>query len=171
MSSSMLSQQEIEELMSRLQGTNLASPAASSRTDDPALPGTPEPRGTAVQPPVTNGEAALLTRLEVEGVQFPELMPSSITNRKNKERETAFFNAIPVNVTLELGEAVLTVRDILNLQKDSVIKLDKLAGENALLCINGKPLASGEVVVINDNFGCRVADFVSGGTEKVGQSG
>ncbi|MDW7651483.1 MAG: FliM/FliN family flagellar motor switch protein [Bacillota bacterium] len=93
---------------------------------------------------------------EMERVEFPELQkkPSG-----PPRRSVGFFRDVPVKLTLELGSTTLTVREILALQKDSVIRLDKLAGENATLCVNGRPLTAGEVVVINDNFGFRVAEI------------
>ena len=140
MSSSFMSQAEIEKFMSTL---------------------------GADTTPAEKKEAEPCPEHEVESVTFPELVPH--INRV-RQRDPAFFNAIPVKLSLVLGGTTLTVREILNLQKDAVIKLDSLAGENATLCVNGKPLAAGEVVVINDNFGCRVADIVprdDSGTEKV----
>ncbi|MBT9139450.1 MAG: Flagellar motor switch protein FliN [Dehalococcoidia bacterium] len=92
--------------------------------------------------------------LEVEQVEFPELRKST---GDEKCREVGFFSVVTVSLALELGGVTLKVREILSLQKNSIIRLDKLAGENISLCVNGKPLASGEVVVINDNFAFRVA--------------
>ena len=53
------------------------------------------------------------------------------------------------------------MRDILGLGEGSIIELDKLAGEPVDLLVNGKLIAKGEVVVIDENFGVRVTDIVS----------
>jgi len=66
------------------------------------------------------------------------------------------FAAVPFTLQVVLGEAVLTLGDLLRMEEGSVIVLDRLAGENAFLLLNGKPLAEGEVVVINDCFALRV---------------
>ncbi len=68
---------------------------------------------------------------------------------------------VPMNLTVELGRTRQLVRDILGLGEGSIIELDKLAGEPVDLLVNGKLIAKGEVVVIDENFGVRVTDIVS----------
>ncbi|HPJ26169.1 MAG TPA: flagellar motor switch phosphatase FliY [Synergistaceae bacterium] len=68
---------------------------------------------------------------------------------------------IPVRVTVELGRTRKTVGEILNLSPGSVVELDKLAGEPVDVLVNGKLVARGEVVVIDENFGIRVTEIVS----------
>ncbi|NLZ93493.1 MAG: hypothetical protein GX922_05710 [Firmicutes bacterium] len=130
MSRKSLTQQEIEEIMSRLRAENTPAASASRREG-------------AVEHTIAN-------------VQFPELTPQP---RGAKKRSLDFFRAVPVKLSLELGKTSLTVREILQLEENSVIKLNSAAGDNAVLCVNGRPLASAEVVVINENIGCRVVDF------------
>jgi flagellar motor switch protein FliN/FliY len=68
---------------------------------------------------------------------------------------------VPLKVTVELGRTRMQIRDVLDLGKGSVVELDKLAGEPVDLLVNGKLIARGEVVVIDENFGIRVTDIVS----------
>ncbi|MBN2040957.1 MAG: flagellar motor switch protein FliN [Spirochaetes bacterium] len=68
---------------------------------------------------------------------------------------------VPMMLTVELGKTRYLVRDILGLGEGSIIELDKLAGEPVDLLVNGKLIARGEVVVIDENFGVRVTDIVS----------
>lgn len=68
---------------------------------------------------------------------------------------------VPLKVTVELGRTRMQIRDVLELGKGSVVELDKLAGEPVDLLVNGKLIARGEVVVIDENFGIRVTDIVS----------
>lgn len=68
---------------------------------------------------------------------------------------------VPLRVTVELGRTRMQIRDVLELGKGSVVELDKLAGEPVDLLVNGKLIARGEVVVIDENFGIRVTDIVS----------
>lgn len=69
---------------------------------------------------------------------------------------------VPLSVTVELGKARCYVRDILNLTVGSVIELEKLAGDPVDVLVNGKPIAKGEVVVLDENFGVRIQEIVSG---------
>ena len=67
---------------------------------------------------------------------------------------------VTINVTVELGRARLTVREILSLGEGSIIELQKLAGEPVDLLVNGKLIARGEVVVIDECFGVRITEIV-----------
>jgi flagellar motor switch protein FliN/FliY len=68
---------------------------------------------------------------------------------------------VPMTLTVELGRTTRLVQEILGLGEGSIIELDKLAGEPVDLLVNGKLIAKGEVVVIDENFGVRVTDIVS----------
>ena len=68
---------------------------------------------------------------------------------------------VPMEVTVELGRSKRSVKEILSLSEGSIIELDKLAGEPVDLLVNNKPIAKGEVVVIDENFGIRVTEIVS----------
>ena len=68
---------------------------------------------------------------------------------------------VTMSLTVELGRATMTIRNILSLGEGSIIKLQKLAGEPVDLLVNGKLIAKGEVVVIDENFGVRVTDIIN----------
>ncbi len=67
---------------------------------------------------------------------------------------------VPLNVTVELGRTKKQIREILEFGVDTIVELDKLAGEPVELLVNGKFIAKGEVVVIDENFGVRITDIV-----------
>ena len=68
---------------------------------------------------------------------------------------------VPLQVTVELGRTQLQIRNVLELVPGSIIELDKLAGEPVDVLVNGKPIARGEVVVIDEEFGVRITDVAS----------
>jgi len=68
---------------------------------------------------------------------------------------------VPLNVSVELGRRKYSLRDILNFHQGSMIQLDKLAGEPVDIYVNGRLIARGEVVVIDENFGVRITEIVS----------
>jgi flagellar motor switch protein FliN/FliY len=68
---------------------------------------------------------------------------------------------IPLDVTVELGRTRLTLRELLALAGGAVVELDKLAGESLDLLVNGKLVARGECVTVNEKFGIRLTDIVS----------
>ena len=69
---------------------------------------------------------------------------------------------VPVELAVEIGRTRMTIGQTLDLRPGSVVSLNRLAGEPVDLLINGKPIARGEVVVIDEEFGLRVTEVVSG---------
>ena len=68
---------------------------------------------------------------------------------------------VNLKVSVQLGRAMMSIREILELGPGFVIELDKLAGEPVDILVNDKPIARGEVVVVDENFGVRVVDIIS----------
>ena len=68
---------------------------------------------------------------------------------------------IPVEISLEVGNTSITIRNLLQLNQGSVIELDRLAGEPLDVLVNGTLIAHGEVVVVNEKFGIRMTDVIS----------
>ena len=68
---------------------------------------------------------------------------------------------IPLEVTVEMGRTRLPLRALIQLGAGSVIELAKLAGEPLDVLVNGKPIARGEAVMVNDKFGVRLTDVIS----------
>jgi flagellar motor switch protein FliN/FliY len=68
---------------------------------------------------------------------------------------------IPLEVTVELGRTRLALRELLALAAGSVVELGKLVGEPLDVLVNGKLVARGEAVMVNDKFGVRLTDIVS----------
>ena len=72
-----------------------------------------------------------------------------------------FILDIPLKVTVELGRARMSIREILQLGQGSVVELSKFAGEPLEVLVNDKLIARGEVVVVNEKFGIRLTDIIS----------
>lgn len=67
---------------------------------------------------------------------------------------------LTLQVSIELGHTKMLIKDILELQRGSIIELDKLASEPVDILVNGKKVAEGEVVVIEKHFGIRITSLV-----------
>lgn len=80
---------------------------------------------------------------------------------KLKIQNLDFILDIPLKVTVELGRATVMIKDILQLGQGSVLELNKLAGEPLEILVNGKLVAKGEVVVVNEKFGIRIKEIIS----------
>ena len=76
----------------------------------------------------------------------------------------ALVRDVELDVKIELGRTQMYLDDVLRLHKGSVVPLDKLAGDPVDIFVNGRLIARGEVLVLNDNFCVRIAELVAGET-------
>ncbi|MHC4942907.1 MAG: flagellar motor switch protein FliN [Planctomycetota bacterium] len=107
-----------------------------------------------MDPPGSGDEATT----EVKGAVFSnvELSPG-----KGPTRTMNLLMDVNVAISVELGKTRLKIEDVLQLGNGSVIKLDTLVDEPVDLMVNGKLMARGEIVVVDDYFGIRVSEIVN----------
>ena len=67
---------------------------------------------------------------------------------------------VPLDISVEIGRTKKLVKDILDLNKGSLVVLNKLAGEQVDIFVNGQCIAKGDVVVVEDNFGVRITEIL-----------
>ncbi|MBC8198037.1 MAG: flagellar motor switch protein FliN [Candidatus Marinimicrobia bacterium] len=97
------------------------------------------------------------TTLEVQSADFAELDSSVEANSENK---IDMLLEVELDVTIELGRKKMSIQEVLQLGKGSVIELAKLAGEPVDIYVNQKQLAKGEVVVVDENFAIRITNLI-----------
>ena len=164
-----LSQEEIERLMSGGAGAQSA-PAASAPAGAPPVQTAPvqpvqaQPVQQAapvqqVQPiyqPVYQPEPKVIN---TRPVQLPSL---DAEERLGKEQadNLDLIMSVPLEISVEIGRTRRKVEDILSFSKGSLVVLDKLAGDQVDLFVNGFCVAKGDVVVIDDNFGVRITEVL-----------
>jgi flagellar motor switch protein FliN/FliY len=81
---------------------------------------------------------------------------------RGSEADLRRLSDVPMEASVEIGRTAMTVGDTLNLRPGSIVVLDRMAGEPVDLYVNGTLLASGEVVVVDEQFGLRVNEIVAG---------
>ncbi|PUE10238.1 flagellar motor switch protein FliN [Limnohabitans sp. T6-20] len=81
------------------------------------------------------------------------------TNDKGQIHSDVLQN-IPVTLSIEVGRAVIKIRDLMRLTQGSVVELDRIAGEPLNLLVNNTVVAQGEVVLVNDRYGIRLTRVV-----------
>lgn len=97
--------------------------------------------------------------IEVQEAVFQPLQQT--TKRQELPNNIDLIMDVPLDISVVLGRTKLNIKEILNLGTGSLIELDKLAEEPVEILVNGKPVAFGEVVVIDENFGVRITDIVN----------
>ena len=93
-------------------------------------------------------------------IEFMPLHPAGIAGSEGADLRR--LHDVPVELAVEIGRTRMTIGQTLELRPGSVVSLNRLAGEPVDLLINGKPIARGEVVVIDEEFGLRITDVVAG---------
>lgn len=130
----------------------------------PAKPAAAAPQSQMAPPQQQPAASASVPRqqvaqhVNVQPVQFAPLVQGSMPVT---DTNIDLIMDVPLQVTVELGRTKKLIRDILELAPGSVVELDKLAGEPVDILVNGKLIAKGEVVVIDENFGVRITDIIS----------
>lgn len=106
----------------------------------------------------TSSNVKKADQLTVQPAQFAPLTESSVVEAP---QNIGLIMDVPLDVTVELGKTRKTIKEILDLHQGAIIQLDKMAGEPVDLMVNGKLIAKGEVVVIDENYGIRITTIIS----------
>ena len=96
-------------------------------------------------------------RLKVHAAPQPNLNGQE---EINPDENLDLIMDVPMEVSVEIGRTQKYVKDILDLNKGSLVVLDKLAGDQVDLYVNGQCIAKGDVVVVDDNFGIRITEIL-----------
>jgi flagellar motor switch protein FliN/FliY len=119
---------------------------------------TSDARGAQDEGGETVGSPGQQAAEAIREVQFDNLRD---TGGSGQARSVEMLYDISLPVSVELGRTSLLVKDVLDLGPGSVVELNKLAGEPVDILVNGKLVARGEVVVVDENFGVRISNVCS----------
>ena len=95
------------------------------------------------------------------GIQKPEFQELTHAGSLKNPRNLDLIMDVPLQFSVMLGESKKTIKDILSLGTGSVVELNKMTDEPLEIYVNGKLIAEGEVVVINESFGIRITNILS----------
>jgi flagellar motor switch protein FliN/FliY len=101
-------------------------------------------------------------RNNVRAAPMEEFGSDSVNTSKSSPDLDVIMD-IPVTISMEVGNTMIPIHNLLQLNQGSVIELDRLAGEPLDVLVNGTLIAHGEVVMVNDKFGIRLTDVISPG--------
>ena len=110
------------------------------------------------QPLSGMGMPQMMPQMNIQPVQFQSFSNdmAAMTSQEN----IGLIMDVPLEVTVELGRTRKSIADILDFAPGTIIELDKIAGEPIDVLVNGKFVAKGEVVVIEESFGIRVTEII-----------
>lgn len=153
---------QLESLLGRQAATQSSSPAAGEEDDSIAA--------GDVELLLRQAEAALAS-IDEEATLPADVKPyqlRDLTGAPPSKSHTTLelLRDVELDLKIELGRTHLPLEDVLKLRQGSVVPLDKLAGDPVDIYVNGRLIARGEVLVLNDNFCVRVAELLAGEAPK-----
>jgi flagellar motor switch protein FliN len=167
----LLRQDDIEALLSQAAGKSAPAPKAAPVPDPPSPPPqSPDISQSDIETLFSQAQQALAS---IDDRQSKEkAMPGGAAPFQWEELSASSANAesatldlirdVELDVRIELGRTQMYLEDVLKLRRGSVVPLDKLAGDPVDIFVNGRLVARGEVLVLNDNFCVRVAELFAG---------
>ncbi len=146
------------------------TPAAEPMAGAAAQPAMMPMMQGAVQPMVSPDVAMMQMQMMQQMMQQMQQMQAQmqpnlkadtgIVLEGEQEENMELIMSVPLEVSVEIGRTKKLVKDILDFSKGSLVVLDKLAGEQVDLYVNGQCIAKGDVVVVEDNFGVRITEIM-----------
>jgi flagellar motor switch protein FliN/FliY len=106
-----------------------------------------------------------------QGIDFEQLSDGAAPAPVDSFTDLRRLSAVPVDLSVEIGRAHMSVGETLELREGSVVTLDRMAGEPVDLLVNGTPIARGEVVVIDEQFGLRLTQVLTAGPAESSDKG
>lgn len=138
--------------------------AEAGQTIEKDMPGdTPAPPSEAEK---TTIDEVAETVAETAAEPKPAVEPAPLSTLAPQQTSAPLGNLdfildVPLQITVNLGETRMLIKELLQLGQGSVVELEKMAGEPMDVLIGDKLIARGEVVVVNEKFGVRLTDIVS----------
>lgn len=147
-----------------MSSSELDQPASAAPTPAPApapAPAAPTPGPAPAMSAPPQGYAQPMQPAQPVNVAPAQFQAFDNTiNPLMQQENIGLIMDVPLEVTVELGRTNKTIKEILDFSPGTIIELNKLAGEAIDLLVNGKYVAKGEVVVIEDNFGIRITEII-----------
>jgi len=136
-----------EEVSEQMQDTTPPQPSSNNASID--------------ETPIPNEVRNNTNTTKTVDYQMAEFSELDNTHVQSHNHNIDLIMDVPLEITVELGRTKKKIKDILSFGTGSIIELDKMAGETFDILANGKVIAKGEVVVINENFGVRITNILT----------
>ncbi len=158
------------------QGESEQSPAEAQKASDPTAVASSEDSSTeatvdqaSIDSLLNQAQSALDSIDEQQTPLPPGVKPFEFKNlfraqAANEQASLDLLRDVQLDLKIELGRTQMLLEDVLRLKQGAVVTLDKLAGDPVDIYANGRLIARGEVLVLNDNFCVRVAELVTDGS-------
>lgn len=155
----MMGKEEEEKVEEKVEDSKPEAPVKTENTSSPSK--SPQPQAEASS---NIYEKPIETNINKQPVEVQKAVFQSLDaapSRGNIPRNIDLILDVPLEISVVLGRTKKSIKDILNLGTGSLVELDKLTEEPVEILVNGKKVAYGEVIVIDENFGVRIKSIIS----------
>lgn len=132
---------------------------SDEQQSDSVQPQSGKPTADSTDVPGEQAVASQPSRDQAAGFELP---PLSLGGSSELPDGIALLKDVNLDVKIELGRTRMVVDDVLRLSEGAVVELDKLAGDPVDIYVNGRHIARGEVLVLNENFCVRISEILEG---------
>lgn len=138
---------------------------AAARPQNPRssdIPAAPQQQRRNESRPAAAYAHAPAQPVQVRAVQLPNFdeMPTAVRAAEDSNN-FGIVMGVPLEISVEIGKTKMSVKEILDIRQGSLIELDRQAGDPVDIMVNGRLIARGDVVIIDDDFGVRVTEILS----------
>ncbi len=151
-----------EKVAERVPEPSVDEPAAPQPVETPAAAPTPAPSGSAPQAapmaPTPVRPAKKASPVNASNVEFQNFDENPVGMYYN---DIKLIEDVPLEITVELGKTGKKINEVLEFGIGTVVELDRLVGEHLDVFANGKKIAQGEVVVVDENYGVRITEIIA----------
>jgi flagellar motor switch protein FliN len=106
-----------------------------------------------------------------EAIEYEQFEASADRSAVAGTADMRRLSEIPMELSVEIGRTHMTVGETLDLRPGTVVPLERRAGEPVQLLVNGSPIALGEVVVVDEQYGLRITEIIDAGAQDEGTAG
>ena len=147
-----------------------AAPApAQTSQPAPAVPPTPQPAkaiqpaqpAAAVQPQPYPSAAAPAPGYSVTNAVYPDFDSQNVKLTHGESNNLNMIMSVPLQITVEIGRTTKKIKEILDFSSGTIVELNRQAGSQVDVFVNGKAIAKGNVVVVDDNYGVRITEVMN----------
>lgn len=168
-----MSQEEIEKLLGNTASAATPQSTPPPQMQQPQMAMTPDMMQQMMQQQMMMMQQMMMQQpfqqqMAATGPKVINVQPLPVDNLKaarenmgeEQQENLNMILGVPLEVSVEIGRTKKLVKEILELSQGSLVVLDKLAGDQVDLYVNGQCIAKGDVVVVNDNFGIRITEII-----------
>jgi len=143
---------------SRPVGDSWPVSSENTRTNEPAYRNEPE---TSVRANASQADTEHRQPINVRPIRLASFDSQPVIPGTQPDYGIGLILDVPLQITVELGQCKRTIKDVLELNVGSIVTLDRMAGEPVDVVVNGKAVARGEVIVIEENYGIRITEVLA----------